>query len=218
MGSRNAAEDESLPLKEACLRAAREFIAEHGVELLSLREVARRLGVSHQAPYRHYPSRDHLLVEVMRRCFRDFAAFLDDRGSHTDPRQDLGSLGARYLTYATSHPVEYRLMFGTPWPAIGEELGLAADARHAFDVLRRVLRRMHGEQTAMKKRVDLDAMFIWANMHGMATITQSNVMAHLALAPAVASGATAHMFEMIDAALTAHAAPLDHPPPRRRST
>ncbi len=195
------ADDEPLPLKEACLRAARDAVAEHGVEQLSLRDVARRLGVSHQAPYRHYPSRDHLLVEVMRRCFRDFAAFLDDREPAADPHQDLGSLGARYLEYAVHHAVEYRLMFGTPWPAVGEELGLAADATHAFDVLRRVLQRVHGGQAAARRQVDLDAMFIWANMHGMATITQSNVMAHLRLAPKVEAGAAFHMFEMISAAM-----------------
>lgn len=195
----------SLPLKEACLRAAREAIAEHGVEQLSLREVARRLGVSHQAPYRHYPSRDHLLVEVMRRCFRDFAAFLDDRGRHDDPRLDLGALGARYLEYAAHHAVEYRLMFGTPWPAIAEELGLAADATHAFDVLRRVLARVHGERAAARRRIDLDAMFIWANMHGMATITQSNVMAHLGLVRQVEARVISHMFDMIGAAMDATA-------------
>lgn len=196
-----------LPLKEACLLAACEAVAEHGVEQLSLREVARRLGVSHQAPYRHYPSRDHLLVEVMRRCFQDFAAFLDDRGKHADPRQDLGALGARYLEYAAQHAVEYRLMFGTPWPAVAGELGLAADATHAFDVLRRVLRRVHGEQAAARRRVELDAMFIWANMHGMATIRQSNVVAHLGLTRQVEAKATRHMFEMIAAAMDAqHAA------------
>lgn len=196
-------EEDPLPLKEACLRAAHEFIAEHGVDQLSLREVARRLGVSHQAPYRHYPSRDHLLVEVIRRCFRDFAAYLDDRGRHDDPHRDLGALGERYLAFAASHPVEYRLMFGTPWPAAGESLGLADDAIHAFDVLRRVLGRIHGGQAAMKRRVDLDAMFIWANMHGMATITQSNAMAHLGLPPKVLASAPAHMFEMIGAAMAA---------------
>jgi len=201
-----ATDDDPLPLKEACLRAAHGFIAEHGVEPLSLREIARRLGVSHQAPYRHFASRDHLLVEVVRRCFRDFAAFLDDRGVHADPRDDLGALGERYLAFAESHPVEYRLMFGTPWPAAGEELDLAADAMHAFDVLRRVLGRIHGEQAAMRRRVDLDAMFIWANMHGMATIRQSSVMAHLRLAPKVEAGAAAHMFEMIGAAMDARAA------------
>jgi AcrR family transcriptional regulator len=197
----DTADLDSLPLKEACLRAAREAIAEQGVEHLSLRDVARRLGVSHQAPYRHFPSRDHLLVEVMRRCFRDFAAFLDDRGAHADPRDDLSALGARYLDYAVRHAVEYRLMFGTPWPAIGEELGLAADAGHALDVLRRVLMRIHGEQATARQRVDLDAMFIWANVHGMATLTQSSVMAHLALSPQVVAGAIPHMFEMMGMAM-----------------
>jgi AcrR family transcriptional regulator len=202
---RHTNEDEILPLKEACLRAAREFISEHGVELLSLREVARRLGVSHQAPYRHYPSRDHLLVEVMRRCFRDFALFLDERGVHADPREDLGALGLRYLTYAENHPVEYRLMFGTPWPALGEELGLATDAIHAFDLLRSVLRRIHGQQAVMRRRVDLDAMFIWANMHGMSTITQSNVMEHLGLSSKVVADVVPHMFDMISASMDARA-------------
>jgi AcrR family transcriptional regulator len=197
----DTAPPEPLPLKEACLRAAREAIAEQGVEQLSLREVARRLGVSHQAPYRHYPSRDHLLVEVVRRCFRDFAAFLDDRPSAADARHDLGALGARYMAYAAQHPVEYRLMFATPWPPNGEALGLGADATHAFDVLRRVLRRLHGDTAAARLRVDLDAMFIWSNLHGMASITQSNVMAHLGLAPKAEAGATAHLFDMIGAAM-----------------
>ncbi len=52
-----------IDLKEACVVAAQEVIAERGVENLSLREVSRKLGVSHQAPYKHYPSRDHLLAE-----------------------------------------------------------------------------------------------------------------------------------------------------------
>ena len=59
-----------LELRDACIVAAQEIIAERGLENLSLREVARKLGVSHQAPYKHYPSRDHLLAEVMRRCFQ----------------------------------------------------------------------------------------------------------------------------------------------------
>jgi AcrR family transcriptional regulator len=203
-----------LELKEACVQAAHEFIAEHGVERLSLRDVARRLHVSHQAPYKHYPSRDHLLAEVMRRCFRDFAAFLDQRAPATDPRADPASLGARYLEYAASHPVEYRLMFGTPWPEASAEVGLVADAVHAFDVLRGVLRRIHGSRRSMQRRVDLDAMFIWANMHGLASISQSNVMAHLGLAPTVAEGAAQHVMSMMGLAMDAQ----QRAPAARRSS
>ncbi len=190
-----------IELKEACVRAAHEFIAEQGVENLSLRDVARRLGVSHQAPYKHYPSRDHLLAEVIRRCFRGFAADLDARGTHDNPWDDLEALGRRYLAYARSHPVEYRLMFGTPWPATAAETGLADEASHAFDVLRDVLRRIHGAQAAQRARVDLDAMFIWSNMHGLASISQSNVMAHLGLAPRVGTQASGHVLAMIGYAM-----------------
>ncbi len=197
------AADPPLELKEACVRAAHDFIAEHGVERLSLREVARCLGVSHQVPYKHYPSRDHLLAEVIRRCFRQFADYLDDRGRHADPREDLAALGRRYLAFAAAHPLEYRLMFSTPWPVPAEQRGLVEDARHALDVLRTVLRRIHGADRAQRTRVDLDAMFIWSQMHGLASIAQANVMEHLGLAPQASRQMLPHAMHMIELAMVA---------------
>lgn len=199
------AKPEPVELKEACILAAREVIAERGVENLSLREVSRKLGVSHQAPYKHYPSRDHLLAEVMRRCFESFARALDARARHDDPARDLESLGRQYLAYAAAHPLEYRLMFGTPWPEPAEHPQLVQDAVHAFDVLRGVLRAMYGAEAAMRAQVDLQAMFIWSAMHGLASIQQANVMDCLKLAPKVATQAPDHVMRMIEQAL--HAAP-----------
>ncbi len=199
-------------LKEACVRAAHEVIAERGVEQLSLRDVARRLGVSHQAPYKHYPSRDHLLAEVIRRCFEAFARHLDAREHHDDPAAELGALGRQYLDHAAGHPLEYRLMFSTPWPDPAVHEALVKDAVHAFDVLRGVLRRLHGQGAAQRARVDLDALFIWSAMHGLASITGAQVMHHLALAPRVGEQATAHVMAMMSAAM--HAAPSA---PRRRT-
>ncbi len=195
--------EEPLELKEACVRAAHEVIAERGIESLSLRDVARKLGVSHQAPYRHYPSRDHLLAEVMRRCFEDFARHLDAREHFEEPEADLASLGKQYLGYATAHPLEYRLMFSTPWPEPAEHPALVKDAKHAFDVLRTVLRRVHGATASARAAVDLNAMFIWSTMHGLASITQSNVMEQLALAPKVRSQTVSHAMKMVATALAA---------------
>lgn len=186
-------------LKEACVRAAREVIAEQGLEKLSLREVARRLGVSHQAPYRHYPSRDHLLAEVMRRCLQSFARGLDERPHHEDPAEDLAALGQRYLDYAARHPLEYRLMFGTPWPAPAEHPDLVRDAVHAFDVLRGVLRRLHGE--AAPARVDQEALSIWSAVHGLAMLRQADAMACLQLVPGVEAAASRHLLAFVGAAL-----------------
>lgn len=195
--------NEPLELKEACVRAARDVIAEHGIERLSLREVARKLGVSHQAPYKHYASRDHLLAEVMRRCFADFAAQLDARERFDDPRADLASMGTQYLRFAAEHPLEYRLMFGTPWPTPAEHPALVADATHAFDLLRGALQRVHGRGARQRATIDLDALFVWSSMHGLAGMLQSNVMPWLDLAPKVEAGATEHVMKRVEAALVA---------------
>lgn len=179
------AKTKTMDLKESCIQAAREVIAERGVEGLSMRDVARKLGISHQAPYRHFESRDHLLAEIMRRCFADFAEFLDRRPASSDPHIDLDGMGRAYLTYAESKPLEYRLMFGTPWPQPAQHPDLLKYAVHAFDVLRGSLRKMHGDTDEQRVQADLDALFIWSTLHGMASIHQADVMRHLALESSV---------------------------------
>lgn len=186
-----------LELREACVIAAQEVIAEKGIENLSLRDVARKLGVSHQAPYKHYPSRDHLLAEVMRRCFQRFAAHLDARGHFDTPQEDLAALGRQYLHYARHHPLEYRLMFDSQWPQAAEHPDLIRDAAHAFDILRKVLRRLHGDAEGAQDRVDLDALFIWSTVHGMAGVLNGTCIDKLDLKPKVLEQAIEHMIMMV---------------------
>ena len=192
-----------LELRDACIVAAQEVIAERGVENLSLREVSRKLGVSHQAPYKHYPSRDHLLAEVMRRCFQRFAAHLDARPRVDDPEKDLEALGRQYLSYAQHHPLEYRLMFSTTWPGSAEQAELAGDATHAFDVLRSVLRRMHGDSPALRDRVELDALYIWSTMHGLAGVMNGPCIEQLGLRAKVLKAAVRHAMDRMGIGLAA---------------
>jgi len=189
-----------LNLKEACIQAAREVIAEQGVEGLSMRDVARRLEISHQAPYRHFASRDHLLAEIMRRCFEDFAQFLDRSSKHNQP-EELRGMGEAYLDYAAAKPLEYRLMFGTPWQEPADHPELVKHAVHAFDLLRQNLLKQHGQKGNEKKQAELEAMFIWSLLHGYASIEQSNVMQHLVLSKGVQNNAKDFMMKMIHLAL-----------------
>jgi AcrR family transcriptional regulator len=192
----------SFDLKEACVQAARDVIAEQGIEALSMRDVARKLGISHQAPYRHFESRDHLLAEIMRRCFADFAEHLDRRKS-PDGNSDHEDMGSVYLAYAAQKPLEYRLMFGTPWPAPAQHPELVKHAVHAFDILRNSQRARYGDDPAHYAKADLDALFIWSTLHGMASIMQANVMQHLVLAPEVMPRLKTDLLGKIDAAVEA---------------
>jgi AcrR family transcriptional regulator len=189
--------------RDAYLVAAEQVIAERGLESLSLREVARKLGVSHQAPYKHYPSRDHLLAEVMRRCFQRFAAHLDAREHFDAPEDDLASLGRQYLSYAQQHPLEYRLMFSTPWPDTATDPDLVRDAVRTFDILRQVLRRMHDAMESTADRVDLDALFVWSSMHGLAGVINGDVIGRLELDSGLLNRTTAHVMGLVGRALGA---------------
>lgn len=193
------------PLPERCVRAARAIIDAEGVEGLSLREVARRLGVSHQAPYKHFASRDHLLAEVARRAFEAFARHLDARPAGATADEDLGAMGRAYLAYAHAHPLQYRLMFGTPLPDAAEHPAMMASARHAFALLRAGLTRMHAEagRVPPADAIDQDAMFVWSTLHGLASVRHAPALRTLGLSAVVLAGAEGRALAGIGAALAA---------------
>ena len=189
-------------LREACIEEAFRIIAEAGVEKLSLRDVARRLGVSHQAPYKHFPSRDHILAEVIARCFDDFAGFLSRRPADADPSTDLCNMGLRYLEYAQAHPLQYRLMFNTALPTPDEHPGMMRNAKRAFALLHdRLLHMRLRDVEDAGPAPKLDALFVWATIHGMASILQSDAMQTLGLSDVEQGQAMGRMMARLGLAL-----------------
>jgi AcrR family transcriptional regulator len=190
-------------LKEACLAEALAIIEADGVERLSLREVARRLGVSHQAPYKHFPSRDHILASVVARAFASFAAHLDGHPKGADPDHDMAEMGRAYMTYAAQHPLQYRLMFGTPLPDGDAHPDMMAQAQHAFSLLRVALRRRAAARGVSldSRQETLDALFIWAGLHGLASIQASSVAQTLDIEPAIMAQSGVHLLMRFGAAL-----------------
>lgn len=172
-------------LREDCIAEGLRIVSERGVEALSLREVARRLGVSHQAPYKHFASRDHILAEMVRQSYASFARFLEQRPITHNPSDDLGAMGEAYLEYAFAHPLQYRLMFGTPLPPPENHPAMMEEARHAFGLLQQGISDVHAMRNDPEaaSRTDFDAFFVWSVLHGLAAIMQSSVLGTLDLAP-----------------------------------
>lgn len=186
-------------LREECVREAFAIVGEVGVGGLSIREVARRLGVSHQAPYKHFSSSDALLAELVRRAYEEFAAYLEQRPKTGVAHEDMHSLGVAYVQYAREHPMHYRLMFGTLLPAPGEYPETMAAARAAFQVLLGALAGVKAGRD--EKEAQLDALFVWATVHGVATIQETSVLEQLGMEERVQQEALPHALARIGAAL-----------------
>lgn len=189
-----------MDLREACIEEALKIIETEGVENLSMREVSRRLDVSHQAPYKHFPSRDHILAEVVRRAFEGFARYLDEKLRTGDPYTDLTVMGRAYLDFARAHPLQYRLMFGTPLPDPAEHPAMMESAQQAFALLRDCLAQLPETQL---HQAELDALFVWSTMHGFASIMQTHALDKLNLSVEVLENAARHTLYRVGVALGA---------------
>src|SRR5262245_23788463 len=99
-------------LRRALLDAALEILAEGGAAGLTLREVARRAGVTHAAPYRHFEDKAALLAAVAEEGFRAVYAEMLARSERVkDPVERLYQIGAAYVLFAVTHPAHFRVMF-----------------------------------------------------------------------------------------------------------
>ncbi|MBK6813759.1 MAG: TetR/AcrR family transcriptional regulator [Sandaracinaceae bacterium] len=126
-------------LRNELLTAAVDVARERGIEGLSLRECARRAGVSHAAPYRHFEDKNALLLALADQGF----TWLTAAGQRAmegldDPRARLDAYGVAYVRFAVTHPIHFRLMFTreleTPTPKTVPE-GSPPVANDAFGLL-----------------------------------------------------------------------------------
>ena len=192
-----------LDLREACLAEALDIISSTGIEKLSIREVARRIGVSHQAPYRHFASRNHLLAEIVRRAFVDFAQALRGPAQTDDPAADALGMGFAYVQFAFAQPLSYRLMFGGTLPDPADHPEMMQGARDAFDVLRNSLIRLYStrEQEVDRELIDREALFAWSSLHGVVSLMRTDAIETLDLAPSARAEFVAHALKQIGLAL-----------------
>ncbi|MFJ9966962.1 TetR/AcrR family transcriptional regulator [Streptomyces avermitilis] len=158
--------DEGTGLRARLIEAGVDLVTTEGAHALSLREIARRAGVSHGAPRRYFPTHLELLSAIARRGFAELAeratAAVGDGGA--SPRAQLASLGRVYLDFALGNRGMYELMFRHDLLE-SDRLGLRDTSLPLFGVLVDLVGRA-------RPGVDARAVAgsLWANLHGIAQL------------------------------------------------
>ncbi|MBM3650458.1 MAG: TetR/AcrR family transcriptional regulator [Alphaproteobacteria bacterium] len=156
-------------LREALAVAGRRLMEEKGLRGFTLRECARRAGVSHAAPAHHFASIDDLLAEIAVRGYHELAAAMtaEARRSGDDPARRLVGQGVGYMAFAAANPVLFQLMFSREANRFEAET-LAQAAKSAYllqrEAVEALIPRASGE---VKERM---ADFAWASVHGFITL------------------------------------------------
>jgi len=152
-------------LRMALRASALAILEKDGLAELSLRAVARKAGVSHAAPYRHYSNHEALLVELAVDGFAELRKDIATAAAAPNHKTDrITDIGGAYMRFAARKPALAKLMFGPQIPnrdkhrelseaaeAIGSEIGSALDDQAL-------------------------GLAVWAAVHGLAMLTLDNVI------------------------------------------
>lgn len=164
-------------LRAALLDAAEQTLGRRGVRELSLRELAREVGVSHGAPRRHFADKQALLDALSQDGFERLGGAMQEAlntaGTAFDAR--LAALARAYVAFATEHAALLELMFaGKHRPGAGEGLHQAADRAFAAPLALITEGQAAGEVVGGEpERV---ATVAFAAMQGLAALVNSGML------------------------------------------
>jgi AcrR family transcriptional regulator len=158
-------------LRNSLIQAAVALVREKGPHSLSLREVAKKAGVSHTAPYRHFPDKNALICSIAEVGFRLLTARLNLTQNHyPEPRDQFIEAGVVYLELAVKNPEITQLMFSGQIDRATAPESLHTAARDAFNQLHKIV--VNAQQRNLIRPGDPDefALSAWSMMHGLAML------------------------------------------------
>jgi AcrR family transcriptional regulator len=170
-------------LREALLNAALRLISEVGPTAFTLREVARRAGVSHNAPYRHFRDRDELMAAVSIEGYGELTRTMLDAVKHEpSPLAQLKQAGLAYVKFALRRPEHFTVMFDAPPSKPSEKLCFnpskmkvkypqaAEAAEESFHALMNLVEACQKEGVLLASDTKRLALLAWSMVHGIAKL------------------------------------------------
>jgi AcrR family transcriptional regulator len=162
-------------LRDALLEVAESVLLDFGVEGFTLRECARRAGVSHGAPAHHFGDARGLLSELTAASFEQLEALMRTYRAKAPPDgySQFGATGLAYVDYALAHRARFQLMFRSDRMDHSNQRLLDAGKlayAHLEETLRLVTSEAHPPSAGLEAKIAL----AWSLVHGFSTLMLDN--------------------------------------------
>lgn len=162
-------------LRRAIVAAAVELVRETQSVEFSIRELARRAGVSHNAPYKHFADKRELLAAVSAAGFELLAARMAAAANgRSNPRARVSAMARDYVRHGIENPALYRLMFGgyltgpeEDRPAIERTAAFNTKALLADAIRDGALGRALAKTARNERKIDGAILVYWSLLHGL---------------------------------------------------
>lgn len=169
-------EEEVATFRADVCRVAEVLFARHGVEGVTMRQIAAELDCSSTTAYRYFKNKDEILAAVRASAFNRFCQVIEDATrSSPDPRAASRNVGQAYLDFALKHPDAYRMMFDISQAEVTVHAELAdALARAHRSMVAYVAPLIHADIL----RGDAQALgqMLWAAAHGLVMLRLSGIV------------------------------------------
>lgn len=164
---------EPTELRATILAASVALIEEEGLAKLSMREVARRAGVTHQAPYHYFADREAILGEIAEQGFRMLTERIEravQLAAGAPLPERIGAMGRAYVEFACAHTAHFRIMFRPELVNLDNCPSAQAEGANAFATVTRVV---HEAVEAGLPGLPSEAALVatlWSTVHGLACL------------------------------------------------
>jgi AcrR family transcriptional regulator len=160
-------------LRRDLLEEALALIAAEGPSAVSLRSLARRLGVSHAAPANHFPDKAALFTAIAVEGFELLTAAIEDSvrraGPDASAAQRFGAAGRAYAGFALAHPAHFAVMWQRDL-LHRDDPALVAAGDATFALLLGGVREVQAEGGAPGADPEIVAYLAWSTVHGLAAL------------------------------------------------